>query len=57
MYFETLKEENIEQYLTYLKLAMEQEPDMMTAEKFDEEGISIPYPQMDLHVKKNIIID
>ena len=24
---------------------------------FDEEGISIPYPQMDLHVKKNIIID
>ena len=25
--------------------------------KFDEEGISIPYPQMDLHVKKNIIID
>ena len=25
--------------------------------KFDEEGISMPYPQMDLHVKKNIIID
>ena len=25
--------------------------------KFDEEGISIPYPQVDLHVKKNIIID
>ena len=25
--------------------------------KFDEEGISIPYPQMDLHVKKNIIMD
>ena len=25
--------------------------------KFDEEGRSIPYPQMDLHVKKNIIID
>lgn len=25
--------------------------------KFDEDGISIPYPQMDLHVKKNIIID
>ena len=25
--------------------------------KFDEEGILIPYPQMDLHVKKNIIID
>ena len=25
--------------------------------RFDEEGISIPYPQMDLHVKKNIIID
>lgn len=25
--------------------------------KFDEEGISIPHPQMDLHVKKNIIID
>lgn len=25
--------------------------------KFDEEGISIPYPQMDLHVNKNIIID
>ncbi len=23
MYFETLKEENVEQYLTYLKLAME----------------------------------
>ena len=25
--------------------------------KFDEEGISIPYPQMYLHLKKNIIID
>ena len=25
--------------------------------KFDEEDISIPYPQMDLHVKKNVILD
>ena len=23
--------------------------------KFDEEGISIPYPQMDLHIKRNIL--
>ena len=31
--------QNVEQYIAYLKLAMQQEPDMMTVEEIDEEGI------------------
>ena len=37
MYFERLNEQNVEQYIAYLKLAMQQEPDMMTVEEIDEE--------------------
>ena len=29
MYFGRLNEQNVEQYIDYLKLAMQQEPDMM----------------------------
>ena len=32
MYFGRLNEQNVEQYIDYLKLAMQQEPDMMTVE-------------------------
>ena len=39
MYFERLNEQNVEQYIDYLKLAMQQEPDMMTVDEIDEEGI------------------
>ena len=39
MYFGRLNEQNVEQYIDYLKLAMQQEPDMMTVEEIDEEGI------------------
>ena len=34
MYFERLNEQNVEQYIAYLKLAMQQEPDMMTVQGF-----------------------
>lgn len=39
MKFEILNQDNIEDYIVYLKTAMSEEPDMMTAEKVDEEGI------------------
>ena len=39
MKYERLNAENVESYLDYLKIAMTQEPDMMTAEKVDEAGI------------------
>ncbi len=39
MKFEYLCENNVEQYLSYLKQAMSQEPDMMTAETIDEAAI------------------
>lgn len=39
MYFERLNEQNVEPYIAYLKLAMQQEPDMMTVDEIDEEGI------------------
>lgn len=39
MNFEKLNVENVENYLEYLKIAMTQEPDMMTAEEVDENGI------------------
>lgn len=39
MYFERLNEQNVEPYIAYLKLAMQQEPDMMTVDEIDEKGI------------------
>ena len=39
MTFEKLGQDNVELYLDYLKRAMEQEPNMMTAEVFDQAGI------------------
>lgn len=39
MRFEILNQNNIEEYIAYLKIAMREEPDKMTAEKVDEEGI------------------
>ena len=39
MNFQKLSQNNVELYLDYLKIAMRQEPHMMTAEIFDEEGI------------------
>lgn len=39
MEFKKLGEENIDSYIAYLERAMEEEPDMMTAESVEEEGI------------------
>ena len=39
MRIERLNENNFEAYIIYLKKAMSIEPDMMTAEKIDEDGI------------------
>lgn len=39
MIFEILNQDNIEDYIAYLKIALSEEPDMMTADKVDEEGI------------------
>lgn len=39
MIFEILNNDNVEDYIAYLKIAMSEEPDMMTAEKIDEQGI------------------
>lgn len=39
MIFERLKQDNVEDYIAYLKIAMSEEPDNMTAEKVDEMGI------------------
>ena len=39
MRIERLNENNVEAYIIYLKKAMSIEPDMMTAEKIDEDGI------------------
>ncbi|MCH5339144.1 MAG: GNAT family N-acetyltransferase [Acetatifactor sp.] len=39
MIFEILNRDNAEDYIAYLKIAMSEEPDMMTAEKIDEQGI------------------
>ena len=36
MVFEILNQDNVEDYIAYLKVAMSEEPDMMTAEKVDE---------------------
>lgn len=39
MIFERLKQDNVEDYIVYLKIAMSEEPDNMTAEKVDETRI------------------
>ena len=39
MIFEKLRQDNVEEYITYLKIAMCEEPDNMVAEKVDEMGI------------------
>lgn len=39
MVFEKLNKDNAEDYIAYLKVAMSEEPDNMTAEKLDENGI------------------
>ena len=39
MTFQKLGQDNVALYLDYLKIAMRQEPHMMTAEVFDEAGI------------------
>lgn len=39
MLFERLSHVNVDDYIAYLKTAMREEPDMMTAEKVDEQGI------------------
>lgn len=39
MVFERLSADNVEDYIAYLKIAMKEEPDKMTAEEIDEPGI------------------
>ncbi len=39
MKFERLSSKNVEPYLSYLKQAMKEEPNMMTADMVDEDGI------------------
>lgn len=37
--FERLNQDNVDEYIAYLKAAMNEEPDKMTAERVDEQGI------------------
>ncbi len=39
MVFEILGKDNVQEYIDYLKIAMSEEPEMMTADTVDEEGI------------------
>ena len=39
MTFERLNQSNVEEYIAYLKTAMGEEPDKMTAENVDEQAI------------------
>ena len=39
MLFERLSQDNAEEYIAYLRIAMKEEPDKMTAEAIDEQGI------------------
>ena len=39
MEFRVLSKDNVKQYIEYLKIAMSKEPEMMIADKVDEEGI------------------
>ncbi|MBD5551052.1 MAG: GNAT family N-acetyltransferase [Lachnospiraceae bacterium] len=39
MIFEILGKDNVQEYIDYLKIAMSEEPELMTADTVDEEGI------------------
>lgn len=39
MTFEVLNNDNVEDYIAYFKVAMSEDPDLMTAERVDEQGI------------------
>ena len=39
MVFEILSHDNVDEYIDYLKIAMKEEPDLMTADTVDEDGI------------------
>lgn len=39
MVFEILKRDNVNEYIDYLKIAMNEEPDLMVTDVIDEEGI------------------
>ena len=39
MVFEILNRDNVDEYIDYLRLAMSEEPDLMVADRVDEEGI------------------
>ena len=39
MVFEILNKDNVNEYIDYLKIAMNEEPDLMVADVIDEEGI------------------
>ena len=39
MIFEKLNRDNVDEYIDYLKIAMSEEPDLMVADRVDEEGI------------------
>lgn len=39
MVFEKLSSENVKEYIDYLKIAMSEEPELMTADGVDEDGI------------------
>lgn len=39
MLFERLSQDNAEEYIAYLRIAMKEEPDNMTGEAIDEQGI------------------
>lgn len=41
MLFERLSQDNIEEYISYLKIAMKEHPDRMTAEEIDEQGLKV----------------
>ena len=39
MVFETLSSDNVDEYIEYLKNAMDEEPELMMADRVDEDGI------------------
>ena len=41
MVFEVLSRDNIDEYIDYLKIALSEEPDMMTTDVLDEKGLRI----------------
>lgn len=38
MFSEILSNDNVDEYINYLKIAMSEEPDLMVADKVDEDG-------------------